>query len=203
MMISGSVTRLHWNYFLALERDLEKVARFIEFSEKNFSVYSIELAHLLFAAASEVDVVAKRLCEHFDSKAPRKNILDYHKTLKKHLPNIATTQVFVPRFGLEFSPWHKWNEDSTPDSTPDWWKSYNNVKHERHRCFAEATLENVLNALGALLVLTFNYYTYALSSEKQPLDPMETMSKLEPQSSILRLSDDHYYGQVVFGKIEW
>ena len=79
-MISGSVTRLHWNYFLALERDLEKVARFIEFSEKNFSVYSIELAHLLFAAASEVDVVAKQLCEHINSTAPRENIVDYRNT---------------------------------------------------------------------------------------------------------------------------
>jgi hypothetical protein len=199
MMISGSVTRLHWNYFLALERDLEKVARFIEFSKENFSVYSIELAHLLFAAASEVDVVAKQLCEHINSTEPRENILDYRDTLKKYLPNIATTQVFVPRFGLEFSPWHKWNENSTPD----WWQSYNKVKHERHRFFAKATLENALNALGALLVLTFNYYTYALSSEKQPLDPMKTMSKLEPQSSILRLSEDHYYGQVVVGKADW
>ena len=28
----------------------------------NYKIYSIELAHLLFAAASEVDVIAKLLC---------------------------------------------------------------------------------------------------------------------------------------------
>lgn len=198
-MISASVTRLHWNYFLALEHDLEKVARFIEFSKQNFGVYSIELAHLLFAAASEVEVVAKQLCEHIDSTAPQKNIVDYRNTLKLALPYIATTQVFIPRFGLEFSPWLSWKENATPD----WWGSYNNVKHKRHLFFTEATLENVLNALGALLVLTYNYYAYALPAEKPPLAPMETMSKLEPQSSLLRLSEDHYYSQVVVGKSEW
>jgi len=198
-MISASVTRLHWNYFLALEHDLEKVARFIEFSKQNFGVYSIELAHLLFAAASEVEVVAKQLCEHIDSTAPQNDIVDYRNTLKSAIPHIATTQVFIPRFGLEFSPWLSWNKNATPD----WWRSYNNVKHKRHLFFTEATLENVLNALGALLVLTYNYYAYALPAGKPPLDPMEAMSKLEPQSSLLRLSEDHYYGQVVSGKSGW
>lgn len=193
------ISALHWNYFLALEHDLEKVARFIEFSKQNFSVYSIELAHLLFAAASEVEVVAKQLCEHIDSTAPQKNIFDYRNTLKPALPHIATTQVLIPRFGLEFTPWLSWSEDATPS----WWDSYNNVKHKRHIFFTEATLENVLNALGALLVLTYNYYAYALSAERAPLDPMKTMSKLKPQSSLLRLSEDHYYGQVVVGNDQW
>ena len=47
---------VHWNYYIALEQDLSKVSRFIEFSEDNFETYSIELAHLLLAASSEVDV---------------------------------------------------------------------------------------------------------------------------------------------------
>ena len=63
MTIQATANKLHWNYFLALERDMETVARYVEFSAPNFDVYSIELAHLLFAAASEVDVVAKLLCQ--------------------------------------------------------------------------------------------------------------------------------------------
>jgi hypothetical protein len=54
--IAATAGKLHWNYFLALERDLEVVSRYVEFSRPNFQVFSIELAHLLFAAASEVDV---------------------------------------------------------------------------------------------------------------------------------------------------
>ena len=57
MAIQATAGKLHWNYFLALDRDLEVVSRYVEFTKPNFNVYSIELAHLLFAAASEVDVV--------------------------------------------------------------------------------------------------------------------------------------------------
>jgi len=63
MTIAVTQSKIHWNYFLALERDLEIVARYVEFTKPNFKTFSIELAHLLFAAASEVDVVAKLLCE--------------------------------------------------------------------------------------------------------------------------------------------
>lgn len=62
MAIEASAAKLHWNYFLALEQDMDVVARYIEFTHANLNVYSIELAHLLFAASSEVDVIAKLLC---------------------------------------------------------------------------------------------------------------------------------------------
>jgi hypothetical protein len=62
LSITTTPSKLHWNSFLALERDMEVVSRYIEFANANLGVFSIELAHLLFAAASEVDVVAKLLC---------------------------------------------------------------------------------------------------------------------------------------------
>jgi len=58
-----SLNKLHCNYFLALEQDLERTSRYIEFCDANLKVFSIELAHLLLAAASEVDVLAKCVCE--------------------------------------------------------------------------------------------------------------------------------------------
>lgn len=65
---------VHWNYYIALEQDLSKVSRFIEFSEDNFETYSIELAHLLLAASSEVDVVLKSLCNMKNNQKNHKNI---------------------------------------------------------------------------------------------------------------------------------
>jgi hypothetical protein len=62
-MIKVKANKLHWNYFLALEQDLEAASRYIEFCDANLKVFSIELAHLLLAAASEVDVLAKCICE--------------------------------------------------------------------------------------------------------------------------------------------
>ena len=73
---------VHWNYYIALEQDLSKVSRFIEFSEANFETYSIELAHLLLAASSEVDVVLKSLCNIKNNQKNHKNINHYAHTFK-------------------------------------------------------------------------------------------------------------------------
>ena len=66
MAIEEKESLLHWNYFLAIESDLGKVSRYIEFTQENFGVYSIELAHLLLTSASEVDVVAKGICRFLE-----------------------------------------------------------------------------------------------------------------------------------------
>ena len=65
MVIKVKENFVHWNYFIALEQDLIKVSRFIEFSQENFNTYSIELAHLLLATSSEIDVVLKALCNRW------------------------------------------------------------------------------------------------------------------------------------------
>ena len=74
--------KLHWNYFLALERDLETVSRYVEFTPDNYKIYSIELAHLLFAAASEVDVIAKLLCRQLDPQKRPSSINGYKPIIK-------------------------------------------------------------------------------------------------------------------------
>jgi len=190
-MIQATAGKLHWNYFLALERDLELATRYVEFSQQNFGVYSIEFAHLLFAAASEVDVVAKLLCQQVAPQSPRNNINDYKSVLLAALPDLPTTQVYVSRYGLVLTPWDNWANANNPL----WWRSYNNVKHERDTHFNEATLHNALNALGALLILTYYHYSYALSTiSGQRLAPKATTRELEPQSTLFRLADDHYHG---------
>lgn len=193
-MIKTTSGMLHWNYFLALEKDLEIVSRYVEFCEPNFGVYSIEFAHLLFAAASEVDVVAKLLCRQLNPNASRGNIDDYRAVLTAALADITTTHVSVPRYGLSVTPWDNW----TGANNPIWWCSYNNVKHQRDAHFHEATLKNALNALGALLILVYHHYSYSLAlTPGQPLGPKETTQRLEPESTLLRLQGDYYYAHIV------
>ena len=191
-MIRATTSKLHWNYFIALERDLDVVSRYVEFCTENENVYSIEFAHLLFAAASEVDVVAKLLCQRLQPAAPRSNIDDYRSVLLIELPDLSTTKVVVPRYGLSFTPWDNWA--STPPSNPLWWGSYNKVKHERNTHFDKATLKNALNALGALLILTYHHYSYELAPPGTlRLFPKDTTDLLKPDSTLLRLEDDYYY----------
>jgi hypothetical protein len=187
-MIHTSPSKLHWNYFLALERDLEIASRYVEFCEPNYAVYSIEFAHLLFAAASEVDVVAKLLCERLSPNSQRGNIDNYRSILTAALPDVSTTRVTIPRYGLSFSPWENWSNSQNPD----WWRSYNNVKHERNAHFQEATLTNAINALGGLLIFTFYYYSYLLATNTGSALPLKlTSQQLQPESTLLRLPESY------------
>jgi hypothetical protein len=190
MSIVAAGSKLHWNYFLAIERDMEVVSRFVEFDEANFSTYSIELAHLLFAAASEVDVIAKLLCELLSPQSPRNNINEYTAILRPALPELPSAEVFVPRYGLSFRPWSTWHGAQNHL----WWHAYNKVKHQRDTHFAQATLRNSLNALGGLLVLTHEYYSRKLSADpSRPLDPRDATQALQPPPTLLRLREDFYY----------
>jgi hypothetical protein len=194
MAIATRQAKLHWNYFLALERDMELLSRYVEFCEANFSVFSVELAHLLFAAASEVDVVAKLVCEHVSPGTRRDNINDYKAVLVPAFPDLVETEVFVPRYGLSFKPWSNW----AGTQNLVWWRSYNNVKHKRDAHFNEATLKNSLNALGALLLLTFHYYSRRFAPRAgQVLEPKDTTKELMPESTLLRLHEDYYYSHLV------
>ena len=188
------IVKHHWNYFIALENDLSKLSRYVEFDERNFPAFSIELAHILFAASSEIDVLAKLLCEEIDPTKPHNNIDDYRKVLRIRVPEIANMQVEIPRYGLEFTPWSEWNSDKNPA----WWKAYNNVKHHRNSNFDEATLENAMLSMSGLLVFVFHYYQYSLSDIKStPLSPKKTNYELEPDSSLIRLKGDYYPSMLV------
>jgi hypothetical protein len=194
MAIRTTESKRHWNYFIALERDMEVLSRYVELCEDNFDVYSIELAHLLFASASEVDVVAKLLCHQIAPTAPRGNINDYRATLLAEMPDLPESKVVVARYGLTLRPWDNWRGAENPI----WWKSYNNVKHERGDHFSEATLKNSLNAMGALLILIFHHYSRKLALAGEPvLSPKNTTYELNPRSTLFRLPDSYYYEEVV------
>lgn len=193
-MITSTQGKIHWNYFLALEKDLEVISRYIEFSDPNLSVYSIELARLLFAAASEVDVIAKCLCNFVAPNETCININDYKRILAARFTEISQEQVFIPRYGLSFVPWLNWSGTDNPF----WWRSYNNVKHKRDQYFHEATLQHSLNALGALLILTILFYSYELANDIQnPLELKETTRHLQPESSLMTLKKEYYYSHLI------
>jgi hypothetical protein len=212
-MIKVKNSKLHWNYFLAIEQDMERTTRYIEFCDANLQIFSIELAHLLFAAASEVDVLAKCICEIIKPKAIRRNMNmdDYRRVFNDaaklplrdagHIPNLAKTEVFIPRYGIRLTPWDNWAKEANPN----WWRSYNHVKHERNRYFQEATLQNALNALGALLVMNYYYQFIQLplvsvpSNRIPPYRPWKnpsmrrsTTQKLTPESTLFRLPEVYY-----------
>jgi hypothetical protein len=149
---------VHWQYFLAIESDLEATSRFVEFSQKNYATYSIEFARILLSCGSEVDVVAKALCQKIDPKGKYENINDYKTTITSAYGKFSTFEVLLPRYGLAIKPWEGWSVNN-----PSWWKSYNEVKHQRDTYFEKANLENALLSVGGLFALVLYYYKEHLS----------------------------------------
>lgn len=192
MSIQTTRSHIHWNYFIALEQDLMKLSRFIEFSEENFDVYSIELAHLLLAASSEVDVVLKALCNLIKPSKNHKNINDYKETVLTDISGLITDKCYISRHGLEFQPWSSW----AGEENPGWWQSHNNVKHTRNTHFNEANLKNTLDALTALSLVVLYYYQRKFSEGSDiPYDFRDVTKNLQPSTSFILYSEQYIYHQ--------
>ncbi len=128
MAIQVGKVRSHWNYFLANERDLEVLSRYVEFDERNFECFSLEIARILLAAGAEVDVVCKLMCHVSNAGSNAATINAYRAELNTAIPQIGTFEVLIPRFGLTLHTWEKWSGDS---GVPLWWTAYNEIKHHR------------------------------------------------------------------------
>ncbi|RLD29371.1 MAG: hypothetical protein DRI75_03520 [Bacteroidetes bacterium] len=79
---------IYWNYFCALEEDLKKVSRYIEFTEDNLNTHSIELTHLLLSSCSEIDVILKEIYNILDKKLKPTKINEYRKVIINYLPEL-------------------------------------------------------------------------------------------------------------------
>jgi hypothetical protein len=172
-MIIETEKKVHWNYFLALESDVENLSRYVEFTEKNYSTYSIEMVRLLLAACSEIDVIAKILCKRVVTDKKPKNMDQYREILKEKIPYIPEMKILIQRYGLETIPWENWQSDENPE----WWGQYNDVKHERNKHFEHANLKNTLNSIGGLFI--FLLYLYADESGKCNLNPIPSLFNIE------------------------
>ena len=145
----------HWNYLFAIERDLDVLSRYVEFDEKNFLCFSIEIARILLASAAEVDVVCKQLCKEISPKSKAEKIHEYRKEITPGYTGIPQFQISLPQFGLTLTPWDEWKKRN---GVPLWWRAYNNVKHHRDSHYGEANLKNALNAVAGLYVMLIYLY---------------------------------------------
>ena len=167
MAIQTQKIEPQWNYFLAIERDLEKLSRYVEFDERNFGCFSVEIARILLASGAEVDVVCKQLCNQINSQSSADNINLYRNELKDAFPDIPQFEVWLPRFGLTFKPWDAWNKNN---GVPLWWTANNKIKHNRDAEYHQASLKNALNAVAGLyVVVLYLYKNKARSGELLPL----------------------------------
>lgn len=178
MGIQRAETLIHWNYFLALEDDLEKLSRYIDFSG-NDEVFSIEIARLFLAACSEADVILKQICKAIDANSNASSINAYFTEITAQFPQVIDFEVTIPRHGLTLKPWTDWKKDHPPF----WWQHHNKVKHHRHENFEKANLKNCLNSIAGLYIAVLYLY------QQQAQD-----GELLQLPKLFNVSDKHFGG---------
>ncbi len=145
----------HWNYFLALEDDIDRISRYVELELPNLPTYSVEIARILMAAVQEIDVLLKQICTANSNAGVNEQA--YRSFIPTVYPNLVMAEVEIARTSLSFKPFESWGSGNTPS----WWTANNKVKHERHTHFQMASLEHMLNAQCGLLIANLYYHDAA------------------------------------------
>lgn len=156
--------RLHWSYYLVLEKDFLDTERYISFdfgdnylydSHRtttdcgNSTTFSNEFVKQYQAICSEVDVILKSICKELGNIGAD-NMRDYTDSVLNNWSGLPNQKVRMN--AIELQPFKNWSANPTYKS-PDWWSPYNGVKHERLQNFRHANLKNVANALAGLYIL--------------------------------------------------
>jgi len=178
----------HWNFFLAIENDLEHISRFIEFDQRNFKCFSLEIVRVLMAASAEVDIVCKQICKRLEPTHNPRSINSYREIILKQYPMIKRFTVLLPKFGLTLHPWINWEKNSPPK----WWTANNKIKHERHLKFAEGNLKNMLNSVAGLFVVVL--YLYIDMAESGQLIPSTRMFRTDEMHFDQAVHNGHEFG---------
>ena len=153
-----------WYYFLSIERDFIRTIDFVELHPDNNKTFSNEYAKLLLLIGSEVDVVAKLLCNKVASGQKAANIENYKAILTRRFVGIHSVEIKIPRYSTERRPWLMW--DPSVGESPDWWGAYNRVKHQRDIHYAGASQNNTISALCGLFALLL--YLHSEDDHLQP-----------------------------------
>ena len=139
------------SYFQSFEKDIEQLSRYVNISEDNYSVYSVELTRLYLSICSEVDVALKVLCSTLSEDSP-KGMRGYVEVIRSKIPQLIEAKVNFIDYRVSFCPW----EELELGDNVQWWSDHNKVKHHRMDHYKKANLGNVLNAFCALY--TINIY---------------------------------------------
>lgn len=170
----------HWEYYLVLEKDFLQSERYVSFELGenylydgiehddcgNSTTFSDEFIKQYQAICSEVDVILKSICTEFGNPTADDMKHGYTPTILQTWENIITQKVKFK--DIELQPFSNWKQ--APDyKSPDWWKPYNKVKHERVHNYRKANLKNVVNALAGLYVLE-NYFVKFIGDRDNDMD---------------------------------
>lgn len=156
-----------WDYYLMLENQFIDTFKYIEPDKNNINTFSKVYNQLLLSIGSEIDILLKELCKIKDDTRVN-NIEQYREVLKdyKNFSNEGCKYVYDSEI---IYPWINFKKGKSPD----WWRAYNNLKHNRleDKYFKLGNYKNVTQALAGLFVicrvLYSNFFPYEPSNKSK------------------------------------
>jgi hypothetical protein len=169
-MKPGKEMRGYENSYRILSKDLRQTFEFVDPDISHWNVYSHRFYELLLRICTEFESHCKKICEIGLGNKQAKNIGHYSK-----LNGILSNEVKFYLSDFQFSltdfdgktiyPLNNFSNSNIKLVSPDWFRSYNDVKHNRSDNFKMATLGNVIESycgLTAILYIQKINYTDAM-----------------------------------------
>lgn len=140
-----------------LEQDLKTLFEYIEPSNDNLSTYSHRTYELLLRASTEFETNCKQILNANSYSSSRSlNIIDYNKlNPAMRLSDYSVVLNFWRPGQKIIKPFDNWSISHTLN----WYQAYNNVKHDRHINFHDASLENTIYAVAAVYTILFAQFS--------------------------------------------
>lgn len=187
---------LYWAIYEGLEEEVLNIADDILFDDKQLGVYSVKLGNLIVRCSVEIEALSKELYRTLGGKTmifDEKEKCDRHpyfdtdclnllvaewKIDKKKIQIVSPKMNFVKEENVVMCPLCKSNKRGTSGSK--WKQAYQSIKHNRAQSLSEATVKNLLWALGSLYILNI----YNRSDSFWYGAPIEGREEYHPHSKI-------------------
>lgn len=152
---------------------LDEIFLYIEPHSNGLQAYGHKLRELLILACTEIENQWVTLLKNNGITPIGRSFTtrDYVKLLP--LTSYDNFEVIFKNYNsVKFTPFLGWNS-SSPTQSLSWYDAYNKVKHDRHHSFSLATLENVLYAISAcIIVYSVKFGPFELFHENKALSSL-------------------------------
>ena len=150
-------------YFNILQKEFMDILEYIELSDKNMETYSLKIYKVFLSVCTEIENNLKGILYSNNYKVGQllnmKN--DYFKLENILKLSKYKVKITITDYEKLVQPFKEW-EDHEEYTPIEWYKDYNNLKHNRSDNIEKANLLNLTKAICALYILLYaQFYEYS------------------------------------------
>lgn len=142
-----------FNQLELLLEDLSIIFQTIEPTKHNMNCYGHKIRNLIMLACTEFDSMCKNILVANDYQTRKMYKTDDYVKLKVPLKLDQYEVEFMRYPEIEArTPFKTWELDK-PTQSLRWYDAYNQIKHDRINNYKQATLENAIESISAIVIL--------------------------------------------------